>query len=203
MYRNKLWFTADTHFGHAGIIGYGNRPFETVEVMDEALIKRWNDRVAPGDIVYHIGDFLFGKPEDWFRVLDRLNGQITLIEGNHDRNNSIKNNRVRKRFHEVMPFKEIQVPDPDAPGGKQRIVMCHYGLMTWRQRWYGAWMLHGHSHGSLERTLSCPKCGYEVSPECRRLDVGTDCFGYAPVSYQEVKQIMRTIDFTRHKGPEL
>ena len=47
MPRSKVWFIADTHFGHANIIRFCNRPFESVEEMNETLVSNWNDRVAP------------------------------------------------------------------------------------------------------------------------------------------------------------
>lgn len=53
----NIFFTSDTHFGHNNIIKLSNRPFSSVEEMNEGLIERWNDVVGAEDIVYHLGDF--------------------------------------------------------------------------------------------------------------------------------------------------
>jgi calcineurin-like phosphoesterase family protein len=52
----KVFFTSDTHFGHANIIKYCGRPFASVEEMNRELIARWNAVVGPRDTVYHLGD---------------------------------------------------------------------------------------------------------------------------------------------------
>src|SRR5687768_13839820 len=87
-----IWFTSDTHFNHARIIELSNRPFKAnkkqsaIEVMNEELIRRWNEVVAPEDKVYHLKDFGLGQMEDTLNIISRLNGTKTLVTGNHDRN---------------------------------------------------------------------------------------------------------------------
>ena len=51
----KVWFTADTHFGHKNIIRYCQRPFVDVEEMNRVLIENWNSVVSPDDLVFHLG----------------------------------------------------------------------------------------------------------------------------------------------------
>ena len=80
------WFISDTHFNHDNIIKYCNRPFDNVKEMDKYMIQRWNSVVKEGDIIYHLGDFALGlSREEYEKLVGRLNGNITLICGNHDR----------------------------------------------------------------------------------------------------------------------
>ena len=94
----KHWFTSDTHFGHTNIIKYCNRPFENIDQMNKKIIDNWNNCVQEDDIVYHLGDFCFKsdsnsgkgqnvKSKEW---LSQLKGNIIIIKGNHDKNNSTK-----------------------------------------------------------------------------------------------------------------
>ena len=78
------WLTSDTHFFHANIIKYCNRPFKDAIEMNEELVKRWNSVVKPNDIVHHLGDFCFGKKENVLEILPKLNGKIDIVLGNHD-----------------------------------------------------------------------------------------------------------------------
>ena len=78
------YYISDLHFGHKNIIAFDNRPFKTVEEMDEVLISNWNQTVSEGDHVYILGDLCWGKAKDWPAVLERLSGNKHLIRGNHD-----------------------------------------------------------------------------------------------------------------------
>ena len=58
----------------------GSRVFH----MNETIIANWNSVVGPDDIIFHLGDFCLGDSAEWINVLNRLNGKIYLIAGNHD-----------------------------------------------------------------------------------------------------------------------
>lgn len=80
----KIFGISDTHFGHANIIRYCNRPFASVEEMDEIMIKLWNETVSNKDVVLHLGDLGLGNKEYISSIVKRLNGKKILIMGNHD-----------------------------------------------------------------------------------------------------------------------
>lgn len=175
-----VWFTADLHLGHAAVIKYAKRPFEHVQDMDRALVGNWNEAVEPGDLVYVVGDFSFMPPARTVEVLRNLKGQKYLVRGNHDRITP----DIEKSFVWVRDLETIKVSDPEAPDGRQSIVLCHYAMRVWNKSHYGAWQLYGHSHGSLPD-----------DPNARAIDVGVDCWDYRPVSYEQVKVRMAAKTF--------
>ena len=81
----KKYIISDTHFNHKNIIDYCNRPFKDIDEMNNTIIDNWNKTVKNDDIVYHLGDFFLGSKFDLKDIVDRLNGTIYLIRGNHDR----------------------------------------------------------------------------------------------------------------------
>ena len=173
----SVWFTADHHWGHKSIIVYAGRPFLGVEEMDAALIRKWNERVGERDEVYHLGDIIFRSSRERSEaILSQLRGRIYLVRGNHDRDIA----KHKAHFAWIRDLAEVKIQDADAPDGVQRIVLCHYAMRVWPRSHYGAWSLYGHSHGSLPD-----------NPNALSLDVGVDCHGYAPVSYEDVRARMR------------
>jgi calcineurin-like phosphoesterase family protein len=100
-----LYFTSDHHFWHTNIIKYCNRPFVSVEEMNEALIQNWNDLVLPEDEVYYLGDFsMAARPVEIYT--SRLNGIKYLVPGNHDFCHSY-NNKSRKLEHQLCCINKI------------------------------------------------------------------------------------------------
>ena len=86
----RTYLISDTHFNHKNIIKYENRPFSDVNEMNEEIIKKWNFIVEKNDKIFHLGDFGFGSKEYLIKIIKRLNGNKTLIMGNHDKKRSCK-----------------------------------------------------------------------------------------------------------------
>lgn len=188
---NKIWFTSDPHFGHKAILHFCDRPFKSVTEMDCTLVENWNSVVSPKDDVYLLGDVSFARTDRTYDLLNALNGQIFLIKGNHDK--GVVKGKCNKRFTWIKDMYELSVPDEDANNEKQKIVLCHFPMLTWNKVHYGSWNLHGHCHGNLPDD----PCAY-------RLDVGVDCHGYHPISYEEVKGLMskKTFKPVDHHGAD-
>jgi calcineurin-like phosphoesterase family protein len=173
-----IFFTSDQHYGHKNIIKYANRPFASVDEMNETLIENHNKTVGHRDIVWMLGDFAFMQPNRIKQVLQRLNGQKNLVLGNHDKGIA-KHRREyigEGLFNAIYDAKELNWEG-------QHICLFHYGGRVWNKSHRGSWMLYGHSHGSL------PPFGKSV-------DVGVDDKNitdeYRPVSFDEVKAFMAT-----------
>ncbi len=136
----KLFVTADTHFSHRNIIKYCSRPYETVEEMNEGIIKIWNDTVTSEDYVFHLGDFAFLGKEKACILSQRLNGKKFLVPGNHD----FKKIYTAEEF-DFSPLSKIQY----LRYGKYRYELSHYPLEDWKDHCHGGVLnLHGHSHGN-------------------------------------------------------
>lgn len=162
----EIFFTADHHFGHRGIITMCGRPFDNVDEMDEALISRWNERVRKGDTVYHLGDFTMGaSAERGVEIFARLNGRKHLIVGNHDKL------KVRSLPWASPPQARVLLRHP---AEKLPLVLDHYAMRTWPGAHRGAIHLYGHSHGGL-------------AGHGRSLDVGVDCWDFRPVTLDEIR----------------
>ena len=80
----KRYYIADLHFDNFNIIRYCDRPFATAEEMNETMIRRWNEVVEDGDMVYILGDLMLNRGKRPERHLARLKGRLVLLRGNHD-----------------------------------------------------------------------------------------------------------------------
>lgn len=174
---SNLFFTSDTHFGHANVIKYSNRPFNNKDEMDEAIIENWNNAVSDKDIIYHLGDFSFRDYNQTKNILRRLKGHKHFLFGNHDQVFK-KNKDLFGFFESVSDYKEIKWND-------RKIVLIHYPLLTWNKGHHGAFHLHGHCHGSVNH----------LNRGTTRVDVGVDNFNYTPVSVDTIEDLFKNVEY--------
>ena len=177
----NIFFTSDHHFGHKNIIKYSNRPFSSVEEMDAVMIERWNEKVKPNDKVYHLGDVALTSVNRLNDILSQLNGKIYLIKGNHEKTAEA----CHGRFEWIKDYHELIVQDKAFNKGRQLVVLFHYGMRVWNASHWGTYHLYGHSHGALPD-----------NPNSLSFDVGVDCHDFYPLSYEEVKVIMKQKDWS-------
>ncbi|BCM83812.1 metallophosphoesterase [Methylobacterium indicum] len=171
------FFTGDTHFGHGGILSNRMtrpRPFASVEAHDEAIVAHWNNRVRPGDRVYHLGDFAYGCSLAHARsIFDRLNGRKVLIRGNHEE----RGERLPwEAIHDVL---RLSVQDQGMPDAVP-VWLSHYAHLAWPDSHRGRLHLYGHSHGAIPSTS-------------RSCDVGVDCWGFRPVTVPEIQELLADV----------
>lgn len=208
---DHIWFTSDTHFSHDNIIRFCNRPFKDVNHMNEVLIENWNSLVQPEDTVFHLGDFAWGGSDVWNKILQRLNGHIHLIVGNHDEKNLRQG--YMKYFDSISYQKHIYIE-------RKSIYLNHYPFLafggayrgegaTWQlfggvnpsfealdeilknvpeQKVDAVWELFGHVHSKPGSTgLDVSRMQYLFTTQ---YDVGVDNNDYKPVSFAQVKKII-------------
>lgn len=174
-----VFFTSDTHFNHASIIKYCGRPYGSVEEMDESLIANWNSVVPKDGIVFHLGDFAFCGASGWYsKYISRLNGRKVIIFGNHDKHNRLNAERPIRGVDGIYDMLVINVDG-------QEIIMCHYPFLTWYNIERGCWDLYGHFHTN-------PSIGHVLDgAKPLQYDVGVDNNEYRPISFYELKKIMK------------
>ena len=77
----KVYLIADTHFNHANIATYCQRP----EDFTDILLRNLRKTLTVEDTLIHLGDVFIGRRPPW---LGDWPGRKILIRGNHDRQHS-------------------------------------------------------------------------------------------------------------------
>lgn len=161
------FYTADLHLGHAAIISLCNRPYSSVEEMNEALVENIRKVVTPKDDLWIVGDLAMTRGDEGralvTRLFKRIPGRKHLITGNHDKE------WVRNlSWTSVSPLHEVKDEG-------RRVTLCHYPLMTWPGSRHGALHLFGHVHDNWRG--------------CRgAVNVGVDLWDYRPVTLDEIRR---------------
>lgn len=179
----KRFYTSDIHFGQKSLLATGRfkeRPFQTLEEMNEEIIRRWNKKVTNNDHVYILGDigkrgFANMHPE----LVSQLKGNKHLIVGNHD---DVSDQRIRQLFVEICDMKEVK-------DGKSTVILCHYPIMMWKGQHAGNILLYGHTHDTEDEKLFQEYLNnYRKARDikCQAFNVGMCHWNYEPVTLAEI-----------------
>lgn len=172
MTTQQIWFTSDNHIHHRNILKHcperqnicSAKDENDVEAWDKWMIDKWNSTIGKKDIVYILGDFIFGSQKSARKVLDKLHGKKFLILGNHDKGvDKLENYFEQIIQQKLVTFKKANFDFLDEDF---QVFMCHYPMVTWASKHYGVVEAHGHCHGRLDV--------YNETSTDLRVDVGID-----------------------------
>lgn len=180
-------------------LNHDNRPFETVEEMNQYFLQRWNTRVTNADKVYILGDIaLKGRSNALFALVAQLKGRKILVVGNHD---DVSDYRYQQLFEQIVPSAEVE----DAFGGKNyKLVLQHYPILMWKNQHRGTIHLYGHVHNGIEETFF-QKCLAEMNRSeelslrrqggetIRAINVGS-CMAWINYEPRTLKEILEGVE---------
>jgi len=184
----NCWFSADIHIDHTNCLHLANRPFSSIQDMENTIVDNFNKKIKPDDVLYLLGDVCLGKKTSWIRFLDKLVCRnVILLIGNHDKWSCIPKDKILM----VAEFVRLRIHG-------RILILSHY---PYRCSWFrafwkrlhpavvskkrpkdtGLWLLHGHDH---RKTALC-----DYHP--RQINVGVDAHNFFPVSINDIIRIIQ------------
>lgn len=213
-----IWFTSDTHFAHSNICyatskwpdkETSTRKFNSIQDMNQTIVKNINDCVKEDDELYFLGDWCMNGIQNIYNFYKQLNCKnIYFVPGNHDQH--IKKNKIlpnvwdeyRVGYVENQPIhdhsstvyaKDLFTVLPELTSiivNKQKIILSHYPIEQWEDMDIGSIHLHGHCHGKIN---DC-----EINTKYKRMDIGLDWEEFRPYSLDEILEIMEKRAIKKH-----
>lgn len=184
-----FYFISDTHFGHSNIIKYQNRPFSSVEHMNESVIYNYNKVVTDYDTVIFVGDVFFLPFDKAKVIMDKLKGKKILVRGNHDFE---PNTMLKLGFDFVCDSMVMKI-------GKTRVNINHYPYRKKAWNHYirllydkkyrfkskafkklednGEWLIHGHTHS-------------DIQIQGKQINMSVEAWKYTPVPITKVSELI-------------
>lgn len=187
----KIFFTSDTHYNHTnicrGISNWegkrGTRDFDSLDEMNDSIIKGINDTVGPDDILVHLGDWSFGGFDSVSEFRDKIDCKnIILFLGNHDHHIRRNKGNIQSIFRNVADYGVLDLRIPTGNETKKYQFVCsHYPIASWDGMGNGVIHLHGHVHLPPHLRLH----------EGRSMDVGMDGNFLNPHSMEDIMEMMQ------------
>ena len=186
-----IYFTSDLHLMHDKPFLFEPRGFSNIQDMNEAIVERWNKVVKPEDVVYNLGDFALNDIDAAIPYINRLNGTICWVLGNHD------TNRKREKIIEECPAVWEIGYAYLIKHGKHSIYMSHYPTLTanFDQKKFSQHVIavHGHTHQQKHWINPVNPFTYHV---------GVDSHNCTPVHIDEVIADIKQCWFEIEQLPE-
>lgn len=164
-----IYYTSDLHIGHENIIRLCNRPYATVDEMNNDIISKWNKKVKPDDHVYILGDMFFKFQDIQYvkDVLKKLNGHKHLIKGNHDK--FLKQISWKDYFDSLDLYAEIA-------DNNRMVCLFHYPIEEWNGYYRNSYMVYGHVHENM----------INIKKHERKFNAGVDVNDFEPKTLDEL-----------------
>ena len=194
-------YISDLHFFHENVMKLDGRDFPDVRSMNQFMIDQWNSKVKGGDQVIVLGDMFWTKESSEVNaILNRLNGKICLIEGNHD-NRWLKKEGVKvERFEWIKSYAELS-------DGPYSVILSHYPIFCYDHQYLTlsdgrprTFMLYGHVHNThdevlvhqfqeLTRKTILKGAEHERKIPCNMINCFCKFSNYTPLSLEEWKKV--------------
>lgn len=175
----NIWFTSDWHLNHFNIIKYCNRPFNSIDEMNNVIINNYINFIKENDLVFFVGDIFFLiKDEKEFikEIFNSLPGKKYLIRGNHDK-------QISDCFFEQCGFEFITKKFID-----EKFIVVHDSKnISKRELKSNKIIIYGHSHNSN------PQMYLENNPNWNKAftyDCGVDANNFNPINLRAIKKFV-------------
>lgn len=164
----QIYVISDLHLGHENAVPRYKRPFPMGKIteMDRVLIRNWNWTVKKSDMVLFLGDLSFMGRESSESYLERLNGRIFYLEGNHDLYYSYMSHCL---FMNYRGARYLFIHDPE------ELV-----------RPFDGWVIHGHVHNKDLKDYPF------FNPFEKRVNVSAEMVGYRPIPLAEIHKLVQS-----------
>jgi calcineurin-like phosphoesterase family protein len=140
------------------------RGFSCAEEMNELIVKNWNNTVSKRDAVYLLGDITMEKNN--YAIIDRLNGLINVVLGNHDERQHVK--YLLQHVNSVAGMIDY----------KNMYILTHCPVHPSQLEFRYTYNIHGHVHENHVLDLNHDPAWKE--PDRRYINVCAEVIDYKP-----------------------